>query len=181
MALARARTRSAPERAKSVIPAGLYGKADKLWEGTRRCLDLATGAGPETLLHGDGHVGQAYITGDGRMGHTDWQGTVRGGWFFDYAYLVSTAIDPEERRAWDKELLQHYLERLQHFGGRPPSFDEAWLRYRQAVFYAYSAWSFTIGRAFYQPKMQPDEISLACINRAVSAIDDLNSLAAVGM
>ena len=169
------------ERAKSVIPDRLYGKADKLWEGTRRSLDLATNAGPRTLLHGDGHVGQTYITGDGRMGHTDWQGTMQGGWFYDYAYLVSTALDPDQRRAWDQELLEHYLESPAAAGGKPPAFDEAWLRYRQAVFYAYSAWAFTVGRAFYQPKMQPDEVSLACINRVAAAIDDLRSLDAVGL
>lgn len=169
------------ERAKPVIPDRLYGKANKLWEGTRRCLDLATNAGPATLLHGDGHVGQVYITADGRMGHTDWQGTMRGGWFYDYAYLVSTAVDPEHRRAWDRELLEHYLESLAQAGGKPPTFDEAWLRYRQAVLYGYSAWSFTMGRAFYQPKMQPDEVSLACINRVAAAIDDLRSLEAVGL
>ncbi|HET6153265.1 MAG TPA: hypothetical protein VFE15_09915, partial [Marmoricola sp.] len=60
-------------------------------------------------------------------------------------------------------------------------YDDAWLRYRQAVFYAYSAWSFTIGRAFYQPKMQPDEVSLACINRVAAAIEDLDALGAVGL
>jgi hypothetical protein len=38
-----------------------------------------------------------------------------------------------------------------------------------------------MGRAFYQPKMQPDEVSLACINRVAAAIDDLRSLEAVGL
>lgn len=175
------RTAVGMERAKSVIPSALYGQANKLWEGTRRCLDIATREAPRTLLHGDGHVGQVYITADGRMGHTDWQGTMQGAWFFDYAYLVSTALEPEQRRAAERELLEHYLERLTESGGRGPTYEEAWLRYRQAVFYAYSAWSFTIGRAFYQPKMQPDEISLACIKRVSSAIDDLKSFEAVGL
>jgi hypothetical protein len=175
------RTAVGMKRAKAVIPPSLHGHADKLWEGTRRCLDIATNEAPATLLHGDGHVGQAYITKDGRMGHTDWQGTMQGGWFYDYAYLVSTAAEPDDRRAWDKELLEHYLERLVEAGGKAPTFDVAWLRYRQAVFYAYSAWSFTIGRAFYQPKMQPDAISLACIKRVAAAIEDLRSLDAVGL
>jgi hypothetical protein len=175
------RTAVGMERAKSVIPDSLYGRAAEMWEGTRRALDVATTQVPHTLLHGDGHVGQVYITGDGRMGHTDWQGTMRGGWSFDYAYLVSTALEPEERRAWDHELLEHYLDRLAAEGAPAPSFDEAWLRYRQGVFYPYSAWAFTIGRAFYQPKMQPDEISLACINRVAAAIEDLKSFEAVGL
>jgi len=175
------RTAVGMERAKSVIPENLYGESARLWEGTRRALDVATTQVPHTLLHGDGHVGQVYITGDGRMGHTDWQGTMRGGWSFDYAYLVSTALEPEDRRAWDHELLEHYLTCLAAEGGPAPAYDEAWLRYRQGVFYPYSAWAFTIGRAFYQPKMQPDEISLACIKRVASAIDDLKSFEAVNL
>ena len=175
------RTAVGMERAKSVIPDSLYGKASQIWEGTRRALDVATTQVPHTLLHGDGHVGQVYITSDGRMGHTDWQGTMRGGWSFDYAYLVSTALEPEQRREWDHELLEHYLECLVTEGGPAPSYDEAWLRYRQGVFYPYSAWAFTIGRAFYQPKMQPDEISLACIKRVAAAIEDLKSFEAVGV
>ncbi|MCW2855891.1 MAG: hypothetical protein JWR52_1506 [Marmoricola sp.] len=175
------RTAVGMERAKSVIPESLYGQAARMWEGTRRALDVATTQVPHTLLHGDGHVGQVYITRDGRMGHTDWQGTMRGGWSFDYAYLVSTALEPEQRRAWDHELLEYYLERLTEEGGKAPAYDEAWLRYRQGVFYPYSAWAFTIGRAFYQPKMQPDEISLACINRVAAAIEDLRSFEAVGI
>jgi hypothetical protein len=175
------RTAVGMERAKSVIPQRLYGEAARMWEGTRRCLDVATNQVPETLLHGDGHVGQVYRTAAGRMGHTDWQGTMRGGWSFDYAYLVSTACEPEDRRAWDRELLELYLGKLADAGGEAPGFDEAWLRYRQGVFYPYSAWAFTIGRAFYQPKMQPDEISLACIKRVAAAIDELDSFTAVGL
>ncbi len=175
------RTKVGMERARSVIPARLYGESARLWAGTRRCLDVATNQVPTTLLHGDGHAGQVYVTGDGRMGHTDWQGTMRGGWSFDYAYLVSTACEPDERREWERELLELYLGRLADAGGKPPSFDEAWLRYRQGLFYPYSAWAFTIGRAFYQPRMQPDEISLACIKRVAAAIDDHDSFEAVGL
>ena len=55
------------------------------------------------------------------------------------------------------------------------------LRYRQSMFYPLSAWTFTIGRAWYQPKMQPDEISLAIIERISSAIDDLDCFDALGV
>jgi hypothetical protein len=61
---------------------------------------------------------------------------------------VHTACEPEERRARDKELLELYLGELADAGGKAPAFEDAWLRYRQGLFYPYSAWSFTIGRAF---------------------------------
>lgn len=169
------------ERAKSVIPAALYGQADRMWQGTQKGLDIATNVVPRTLLHGDSHAGQTYLTADGRMGLTDWQATMQGGWSYDVAYFIGSSCTPEDRRAWEKELLELYLEELAVAGGKAPDLDEAFLRYRQSLFYPYSAWAFTIGRAFYQPKMQPDEISLAIIERLATAIDDLDSFEAVGV
>jgi Phosphotransferase enzyme family len=169
------------ERAKSVIPRGLYGQADRLWEGTQKGLEITTDVLPRTLLHGDSHAGQTYITGDGRMGLTDWQATLQGGWSYDFSYFVGSACEPEDRRAWEKGLLEFYLEALDTAGGKAPSFDEAWLRYRQALFYPYSAWAFTIGRAFYQPKMQDVDICLAIIKRLSAAIDELDSCEALGI
>jgi hypothetical protein len=176
-----ARCKVGMERAKAVIPPAIYGQADRLWRGTERCLTMASEEIPPTLLHGDSHVGQTYITGDGRMGLTDWQATMAGGWAYDFTYLVGSACEPEDRRAWDKGLLELYLGALADAGGAAPAFDEAWLRFRQMLFYPYSAWAFTIGRAAYQPRMQPDDISLAILKRLSTAIDDLDSFGALGI
>jgi hypothetical protein len=169
------------ERAKSVIPAALYGQADRMWKGTQKGLDICSNVLPRTLLHGDSHAGQTYVTADGRMGLTDWQATMQGGWSYDVAYFIGSSCEPGDRREWESELLELYLGELAAHGGKAPDLDEAFLRYRQSLFYPYSAWAFTIGRAFYQPKMQPDHISLAIIERLAAAIDDLDCFAAVGM
>jgi hypothetical protein len=169
------------ERAKSIIPAQLYGQADRLWKGTKKSLEILTEVLPPTLLHGDSHAGQTYITGNGRMGLADWQATMQGGWAYDYAYFVGSACEPDDRRKWERDLLELYLEGLDRSGGKAPSFDEAWLRYRQSLFYPYSAWAFTIGRAFYQPKMQPADVCLTIIERLATAIDDLDSFEALGI
>jgi hypothetical protein len=115
------------------------------------------------------------------MGWCDWQVVMQGGWAFDYAYFVSSACEPEDRRVWDRELLELYLERLGEHGGKPPAFAEAWQTYCQNLFYPYSAWAFTIGRAAYQPVMQPDEYSLAILKRMTAAIDDNDALKAIGL
>ncbi len=169
------------ERARSVIPRALLGQADRMWRGTEEGLRVCTDDMPDTLLHGDPHAGQTYVTAGGAMGLTDWQAVMRGGWSYDVAYFIGSACRPEDRRAWERELLEHYLQHLEQAGGVVPSFDEAMLRYRQSMFYPYSAWAFTIGRAWYQPKMQPDEISLAIIERLATAIDDLDCFDAVGI
>jgi hypothetical protein len=176
-----ARAKVGMERSKSVIPAALYGQADRLWQGTQRSLEMATTSLPATLLHGDCHIGQTYITRDGKMGIADWQVVQQGGWAYDFAYLVGSACDPEDRRDWEEELLRAYLEQLSDAGGQAPAFDEAWLAYRQQLFYPYSAWAFTIGRAFYHPKMQPDEVSLKLVHRLSTAIDDHSSFDAIGI
>jgi hypothetical protein len=170
------------ERSKAVIPSALYGQADRMWKGTELALELATSSLPPTLLHGDSHIGQTYITAEGRMGLADWQAVQQGGWAYDFSYLVGSACEPEDRRAWEEDLLKAYLERLASCSRREKlSFDEAWLAYRQQLFYPYSAWAFTIGRAFYQPKMQPDEVSLKIVHRLATAINDLDSFGAIGI
>ena len=52
---------------------------------------------------------------------------------------------------------------------------------RRATFYPYFAWLYTLGRARLQPRFQPDAVSLALIARIAAAIDDLDSLRAVGL
>ncbi|WP_406229924.1 phosphotransferase [Nocardia sp. NBC_01009] len=169
------------ERAKEVIPATLYGQSDRLWAGVERALDMATKDMAPTLLHGDPHIGQTYVTSDGRMGYADWQVVMQGGWAHDFAYTVNSGCEPDDRRAWDRELLEVYLDELGRAGGEVPSFDDAWLAYRQQSMFAYAAWAFTIGRAAYQPKMQTDETCLTLLKRITTALDDHDSLGALGI
>lgn len=176
-----ARCKVGMERADAVIPEALRGQADRLWAGTQAGLRVCTDEMTPTLLHGDSHAGQTYVTAAGAMGITDWQAVMRGGWSYDVAYFISSACRPEDRRAWERELLEHYLEHLVLAGGAAPDIDEAMLRYRQSMFYPLSAWTFTIGRAWYQPKMQPDDISRAIIGRIATAIDDLDCFDALGI
>ncbi|MHB8690539.1 MAG: phosphotransferase [Solirubrobacteraceae bacterium] len=168
------------ERGRSVIPPALRDRQRDLYLGMGRSLELSSRA-PHTYLHGDLHVGNTYVTDSGAMGIGDWQIGLRGGWAYDFAYLVASALDVEDRRSWEHELLDFYLERLAAAGGAIFTRDDAWQAYRQATFYPYFAWVYTIGRARLQPKFQPDEISLPVIERTAAAIDDLESLAAVGL
>ncbi|MFE7743904.1 aminoglycoside phosphotransferase family protein [Nocardia sp. NPDC057455] len=168
-------------RAEAVVPETLRGQADRLWAGVEQAIDKATNELPQTLLHGDPHIGQTYRTASGRMGFVDWQVVMRGGWAHDFAYTVNSGCEPEDRRAWDRELLASYLDELGPLEGRAPTFDDAWLAYRQQSMFAYAAWAFTIGRAAYQPEMQPVETCLTLLKRITTAIDDHDSLDALGV
>ncbi|WP_054812712.1 aminoglycoside phosphotransferase family protein [Nocardia arizonensis] len=168
-------------RAESVVPESLRGQSDRLWAGVERAIDKATTEFPPTLLHGDPHIGQTYVTGEGRMGYVDWQVVMRGGWAHDFAYTVNSGCDPEDRRAWDRDLLVAYLDELGDLDGGAPTVDQAWDAYRQQSMFAYAAWAFTIGRAAYQPRMQSTETCLTLLERITTAIDDHRSLDALGV
>ncbi len=115
------------------------------------------------------------------MGLCDWQGLLQGSWAFDVAYLINTGCEPDDRKAWQDDLLNAYLDALAGAGGPRLTFSEALLTYRQHAFWPYTAWAFTIGRAFYQPKMQPVATSLAMVRRTATAIDELDAFGAVGV
>lgn len=167
-------------RAGAVIPARLRDRQVDLFNGMRRSMELAS-RGPRTYLHGDLHIANTYVTRDQTMGVADWQVGLQGSWAFDYAYLLATAVEVEDRRSWEGDLLDLYLEQLVAAGGARIARDEAWQAYRQATLYPYFAWTYTLGRGRLQPRFQPDQVSLLMIERIAAAIDDLKSLSAVGL
>ncbi|MGH3421200.1 MAG: phosphotransferase, partial [Streptosporangiaceae bacterium] len=174
------RTPAGTERARAVLPPSLASRRHDLHEAMRRSLTAAS-QGPMTYLHGDLHVANTYLAADGSVGVCDWQCGLRGSWVHDFAYIVATALETEDRRAWEWELLQFYLEHLAAAGGGTLSPEAAWLAYRGALFYPYFAWIYTLGRSRIQPAFQPDGVSLTLIGRIAAAIDDLGGLAAVGL
>ena len=107
---------------------------DVLWDAFDRMLDCLD-SGPHTLLHGDVHAGNVYYVDGNRGGLIDWQLSLRGCWALDFAYLMITALDPEQQATHETTLLRRYLAALADRGVEPPPFDQAWLLYRQHVIY----------------------------------------------
>jgi hypothetical protein len=166
--------------AGAAIPAAVRSHGRDLPDALRRSL-RETSMGPSTYLHGDLHVANTYLTADGSLGVCDWQVGLAGGWSYDVAYLLATALEVEDRRDWEGELLEHYLACLAAAGGGRLSREAAWAAYRRATIYPYFAWLYTLGRGRLQPAFQPREVSLTMIARVAAAIDDLGSFAALGL
>jgi aminoglycoside phosphotransferase (APT) family kinase protein len=162
-------------RAADRIPVRLLARKNELWPATLRATAIHE-SGPKTFLHSDVHIGNWYRTGAGRMGLCDWQCPSRGHWSRDFAYAVTAALTVEDRRAWDRELLRRYLDRLSATVGRRFEFDEAWTLYRQQIFHALSMWTITLCHSPLLPAMQPEAASLAMIERMTWAIADLDAL-----
>ncbi len=165
----------AMEKAAAVIPPRLYARRHETWPAFTRALALHERL-PPTLLHSDVHLGNWYVTGEGRMGLCDWGCIVKGHWSRDFAYAVTAALTVDDRRSWERELLALYLDRMHAAGGERLGFDEAWLRYRQQTFQGLVMWTPTLCHSPLLPDMQPEAVAVEMIKRITAAIDDLDSL-----
>lgn len=167
------------DRAGAVISDAIRSRKSDMWNANMASLALNV-ALPSTLVHFDVHIGNWYVTGDGAMGLTDWQCIVRGHGVSDLAYAVCSALTIDDRRAWERDLVTLYIEKLKENGVKDAlSFDDYWRYYRQQMFHGFYNWVYTIGAGEMQPNMQPDDISLVNIERMAAAIDDLESYSAV--
>ena len=96
-----------------------------------------------TVIHGDMHVGNTFLDGDGQPALIDWQLVQHGHWSIDVAYHIASALEPAVRANAERDLLRHYLDRLASEGADPPSFDVAWNDYRRSMPYGFFLWGIT--------------------------------------
>ncbi len=166
-------------RSESAIPAKLFARRKEIWPAVMHSLKLNQ-QGPITLVHQDVHLGNWLRDPDGKMGLYDWQCVAKGGWALDYSYAIGCALTVEDRRNWERDLMKLYLEHLKARGvANLPTFEQAWLGYRQQIFHAFVFAAMTIGSGALQPKMQSDEWCLVAINRYTEMMTDLESLDAL--
>jgi aminoglycoside phosphotransferase (APT) family kinase protein len=147
----------------------------EVWPATMRAIAVHESE-PSVFLHSDVHIGNWYQTGGGRMGLCDWQCPSRGYWARDFAYAVSAALTPEDRRNWERDLLARYLERLAAAGGARLDFDRSFTHYRQQLTHALAMWTITLCHSPLLPSMQSEAMTLAMIERIAIAMDDLDAL-----
>lgn len=174
----RSRTLRGFDRAGEVLSEQMTARRAELYPAFHRALDLHQ-RGPETLLHQDLHLGNWLRDADGRMGLYDWQCVARGNWALDYSYAMAGALEPADRREWEEDLLRTYLARLTDAGVDAPSYDAAWLAYRQQPMHAFAFGLFTLGGTRFEPELQPRDYTLAAIGRIGEFLDDHASLDAL--
>jgi hypothetical protein len=93
---------------------------------------------PRTILHGDAHFANTYRLPDGTGGLLDWQVSTSGYALFDTTYIIQTALSVEGRRKHERDLIDHYRERLRAHGVTElPSADSMWIDYRRALLHGF--------------------------------------------
>jgi hypothetical protein len=61
---------------------------ESVWKPYIRTLTKS----PQTLLHGDPHIGNTYVTPNNEVGFLDWQMARRGNWSLDLRYFLQGAL-----------------------------------------------------------------------------------------
>lgn len=163
------------KRAADYVPSQLLDRRNEIYPAFMRSLEINI-TGPQTLLHSDVHLGNWFMTSERIMGQYDWQAIVRGGWALDVAYALTSALPVDDRRAWERDLLELYIDRLAAAGAPTLNFADAFLAYRQQMFHALVFWLYTLGAGSLQPDMQPRDACDANVSRMAQATIDLESL-----
>lgn len=163
--------------AREVIPPRLFARAEDIWPATVASVALHKQL-PHTVVHSDVHLKNWYKRG-GRMGLADWQCMCTGHWGRDLAYCIATGLAIDDRRAWEKDLIEYYLKEQAQAGAEPTGFEDAWNHYRHNLFGALAWWTPVLSPNPDVPDMQPRETSLEFIQRMTHAMDDVDSLGAM--
>lgn len=129
-----------------------------------------------TLLHGDPHIGNTYLTPDEDLGFLDWQVARQGNFALDLGYFLQGALVTEDRRAAERDLLAIYRDNLGLPADELPAETEIWLRYRASVAHGLTTWLATAsaGELWQRP-----DIALALAQRYSAAYEDLQTAQAL--
>jgi Phosphotransferase enzyme family len=95
------------------------------------------------VIHGDPHLGNVFLDAAAQPCLLDWQLVQRGKWYVDVGYHIASTLTVEDRRASERDLLRHYLERLAELGVQPPPWDEAWRALSCGILHGFFLWGIT--------------------------------------
>jgi aminoglycoside phosphotransferase (APT) family kinase protein len=134
-------------------------------------------SGPNTVIHGDPHLGNLFDD-HGRTGFLDWGIINVSSPMRDASYFITMAMGIDDRRAHEADLLRHYLEARNAIAQAPISFDDAWRMHREQAAYCVPACCQIV--VFPENITEKRRVfSQAFLARAEAAVTDLDALGAV--
>lgn len=141
---------------------------DDIWKPYIRSVATT----PHTLLHGDPHIGNTYLTPTGQVGFLDWQVARRGNWSLDLGYFLQGALTIDDRRRNEAILLEQYRDALELPAEQMPTMAEIWLGYRASAAHGLTLWLCTAsaGELWQRP-----DIALTLAQRYSAAYADLDT------
>lgn len=160
-------------QAGSGIPKKLHRPA-LAYARNRREVKRFLNQGIKTLVHYDCHPGNIFWA-ETEPGFLDWQLVRVGEGIGDVAYFLATALEPNQRRKNENNLLNHYVEKLTESGVEGLNEQQLFRRYQAHLVYPFEAMTVTLGIG---GMMQRDH-NLELIKRAASAVEDHDSFSLI--
>ena len=127
--------------------------------------------GPKTLVHGD-FRSENILFGPDAATTVDWQTVGESSALADAAYFLGGSVEIEDRRDWEKALVEEYRVYLDR-DGVTLSAKDCWEQYRE---YAMHGLLITVlGASFSTPDARGDRMFMAMIQRHLQHCIDMNS------
>ena len=156
-------------RSAEAVPAEMQRQSRIVFE-KRDQIDAFWARGPQTLCHGDTHLGNLFFEG-AAPGFLDWQAAMIGPGIRDVSYFLCASVDASVLAPIEHDLVDRYAARLAARGVEVDA-ERTWNRYRASAAEFYIAALVTAGTS---DRMQPPEISQVGVDRAVAAMARLGT------
>ena len=122
--------------------------------------------GPLSLLHGDSHLGNFFVSGD-EMGMLDWQATHWGKGIRDVQYFLIDSLPADILASHEKELVSYYVQRRGQYGTAIDA-GQTWQEYRSFTFHTLMTIIVSIG--FGALNDEQDVLMAEILRRSVAAV-----------
>ena len=123
-------------------------------------------SGPLSLLHGDSHLGNFFVSGQ-EMGMLDWQAAHWGKGIRDVQYFLIDSLPALTLAAHERELVEYYVQRRAHHG-TAIDLEQTWQEYRSFTFHTLMTIIVSIG--FGGLNEEQDALFTEVLRRAVAAV-----------
>jgi len=167
-ALSKALNRIALGPCKRKVPGAITPEIERAYRRTLSHWTELLGywfGGPLSLLHGDSHLGNFFVSGDD-MGMLDFQATHWGRGMRDVQYFLIMALPADVLAAGERELVSYYASRRAHYGA-PLDEAQAWEEYRGLSYHALMTIVVSIGLGALNEEQ--DALMAEILRRAVAA------------
>ncbi len=135
--------------------------------------------GAWSIIHGDCHWGNLLLDGD-RFGFFDWGCMAYMPGMRDVGYFLCMGLGTEDRRQYERDLIQIYLDRIAAGGGPEMRFEDAWELHRVHAAYTVPASAPATIYDLLKDKVEFDaEFVGEFLRRASAAVADLDAYEAL--
>jgi len=124
-------------------------------------------SGPLSLLHGDSHLGNFFVSGE-EMGMLDWQAAHWGKGVRDVQYFLTDSLPVATLAAHERALVAYYVERRAHHG-TAIDLEQTWQEYRSFTFHTLMTIVVSIG--FGALNAEQDVLMGEILRRSVAVVE----------